>query len=87
MSTPSEHGGQQGTIKSLVEEALVLLNLAEVKIPVQKQNLKPKATQAKESVETLLSALQNGENIAVSIYEGELEQIRTEVINWNSYRR
>lgn len=87
MSIPSRFGqGQMGTLKSLVEESLVLLKLAEVRTPMQ---TKSQATQAKQSVENLLSALQNSENLAVSIYEGEVEKIRAEVKNtdWNKYRR
>ena len=81
--------GSKNTLQGLVKKALALLKLIEQEIVVKDANLRSKAQQAEESVEDLLTALQNTEDLAVRNFNSEMTRLEKEVesTDWSKYRR
>lgn len=81
--------GQEGTAQNLARKALALLKVVENKVTMDEPRLKAQATQAKQSVETLISALEDTQKLAVANYEAELARVEQEVeeTDFDKYRK
>lgn len=81
--------GQEGTAQNLARKALALLKVVERKVTMDEPRLTNQATQAKQSVETLISALEDSQKLAVANYEAELARVEQEVAqtDFGQYRK
>ncbi|MBD1916246.1 MULTISPECIES: hypothetical protein [Cyanophyceae] len=80
--------GQEGTVQSLARKALALLKLVEQQLTMQDPNLTPQAAQATETVEELVSSLEDIQKLAITNYEEELIKLEEDVQNtdWSKYQ-
>ncbi|MBD1871888.1 hypothetical protein H6F75_00185 [Nodosilinea sp. FACHB-131] len=80
---------QEGTAQSLARKALALLKVVENKVTMDEPRLTAQANQAKQSVETLVSALEDSQKLAVANYEAELARVEQEVAqeDFGQYRK
>lgn len=81
--------GQEGTVQSLARKALALLKLVEQKIAMEEPRLNPQVKDAQESVEELISSLEDTKKLAVINYQLELSRIEEEIkkTDFRKYRR
>jgi hypothetical protein len=78
--------GSPNTLQSIVKRALTLLKLIGEEIVVKEADLKLKAQQAERSVEDLLTALQNTEDVIVDNFEREMDRLEKDEIDWSEYQ-
>lgn len=80
--------GQEGTVQSLARKALALLKLVEKQLTMQDPTLTPQAVQATETVEELVSSLEDIQKLAIANYEEELATLEEDVQNtdWSKYQ-
>jgi len=81
--------GQEGTVQSLARKALALLKLVEQIIAMDEPRLQPQVEEAKESVEDLVSSLEDTRKLAVINFESQLADLEKEVqeTDWSKYQK